>query len=179
MSSDSPNLLMSMVEKVCAPVLEQVLDRVELQALREASTHLRTENAELRQALQIPRGVFASAEMIATAAQRHRERAATQATGEGAEVLEPETGSKPANDLPPRGAVFLLWPFALAPARVQQLAPARDVQPAWALMYQRSLAEVPEAAEALERLRHALQTPSTPHDPARRRTPSQILEFIW
>lgn len=179
MSSDSTNLLMSMVEKVCAPVLEQVLDRVELQALREASTRLRTENAELRKALQIPRGVFASAEMIETAAQSHRERAAAQAPSEATIVPELEARPEAESGLAARRGVFLLWPFVGAPARVQQLAPARDVPPVWALMYQRSLAEVPEAAAALEQLRHALQTPSTPHDPARRRTPSQILEFIW
>lgn len=180
MSSDSTNLLMSMVEKVCAPVLEQVLDRVELQALREASTRLRAENAELRKALQIPRGVFASEQMIASAAESHRARAAAQTPTEAAsDVPEQPTGSEPASSSPAQRATFLLWPFAKAPARIRQLAPVRDVPPAWVLMYRRSLGEETDMASNLEQLRCALRTESAPHAPARRRTPGHVLEFIW
>lgn len=179
MSADSTNLLMAMVEKVCAPVLEQVLDKIEIKALQEASARLREENAELRRVLQIPPGTLASAEVIAVASQRLRQSAVATPPAQAERTEPPVKRQKPARALPTNGASLLLWPFAKVPAQVQQLAPVREVPPAWVVLYLPSLAEDAATVKILEKFRSALQTEGTPYGAVRRRTPSRFIEFIW
>lgn len=175
MSADSTNLLMAIVEKVCAPVLEQVLDKIELQALQEASSRLRTENAELRKALKLP--CSASTDAVSSRSQRHRSRTTALNSPASPEAPEAEAGS--AGILPAQDATVLLWPFAKAPIRLQQLIPADEAAPVWVILYQSALSEAPDTVRTLDQLRSALQTASAPHAPVRRRTPSRFLEFIW
>lgn len=177
MSDDSTNLLMAMVEKVCAPVLEQVLDKIELQALQEASARLRTENAELRKALKLPHGAGLSADSVSLRGRRHRPRTAVLTPPPGPEA--PAPGAESASSLPAQDATILLWPFAKAPLRVQQLIPAGEALPAWVILYQSALSEAPDTARTLAQLRTALRTATAPREPVRRRTPSRFLEFIW
>lgn len=175
MSADSTNLLMAMVERVCAPVLEQVLDKIELQALQEASARLRTENAELRKALKLPQ----QASMDAAASGDRRRRSAAQALTQPAMSDASATNTEPTSILPLQDATILLWPFAKAPVRVRQLVPDSEAPPAWVILYQSALAETPDTLAALTQLRSLLQTHGSSHKPVRRRAASRFLEFIW
>lgn len=176
---DSSHLLLGMVEKVCAPILERTLDKIELEALRESSARLRTENAELRDALKIPRGMHAGEEVIASAAQSYGQHVAAQTTDPAPQPLESPADPRPAVSIPARSAAVLLWPFATAPVGLQQLAPTSNAPPAWVLVYQRAWSEQLDAARTVKQLLRTLRSADAAYAPVRRGMRSWLLEFIW